>query len=123
MDFGVNPEHMSDMKKASAMTRMMTTAPARRRKAIEGARAVLRMFEEKGISAVVIGSLATGEFGPDSDIDFLLTECPRKFKYAIESRVEDILDGFPFDVIYLDEIPAHRVSKFISEAVDASNLR
>jgi predicted nucleotidyltransferase len=81
------------------------------------------MMEEKGISALVIGSLAKGKFGPDSDIDFLLTSCPRKFKYAIEAEVEDILGDLPFDVIYLEEISSDRVARYTSGAVDAHALR
>lgn len=57
------------------------------------------MMEQKGISALVIGSLAKGQFGPDSDINFLLTSCPRKYKYAIEADVEDILSDLQFDVV------------------------
>jgi predicted nucleotidyltransferase len=95
----------------------------RHRRAITRARAAVDMMKEKGISALVIGSLAKGTFGPDSDIDFLLTACPRKYKYAIEAKVEDILGDLPFDVAYLDEIPADRVERFVSGAVDADALR
>jgi hypothetical protein len=49
------------------------------------------MMKEKGILAQGIGSLAKGKFRPDSDIDFLLTSSPRKYKYAIETKVGDIL--------------------------------
>lgn len=81
------------------------------------------MMKKKSISALVIGSLAKDRFGPDSDIDFLLTSCPRKYKYAIEAEVEDILGDLPFDVVYLDEIPADRIERFTSGAVDAYALR
>ena len=95
----------------------------RRQRAVAGARAAVDMMKEKGITALVIGSLAKGEFGPDSDIDFLLTSCPRKYKYAIEAQVEDILGDLHFDVIYLDEIPENRARGFTSGAVDANALR
>jgi predicted nucleotidyltransferase len=95
----------------------------RHRRAIMCARAAVDMMKEKGISALVIGSLAKGKFGPDSDIDFLLTSCPRKYKYAIEAEVEDILGDLPLDVVYLEEIPADRVERFTSGAVDAHALR
>jgi len=81
------------------------------------------MMEQKGISALIVGSLAKGQFGPASDIDFLLTSCPRKYKYAIEAEVEDSLGDLPFDVVYLEEIPADRVERFTSSAVDAHALR
>jgi predicted nucleotidyltransferase len=95
----------------------------RRRRAIARARAAVDMMKEKGISALLIGSLAKGTFGPDSDIDFLLTSCPRQYKYAIEAEVEDILGDLPFDVVYLEEIPAGRVERFTSGAIDAHALR
>jgi len=37
--------------------------------------------------------------------------------------VEDALGGLPFDVVYLDEIPAWKVARFTEGAVDASDLR
>ncbi len=55
------------------------------------AQAAVDMMNQNGISALVIGSLAKGTFGPNSDIDFLLTACLRKYKYATEAKVEDIL--------------------------------
>jgi predicted nucleotidyltransferase len=101
---------------------LLSSSDDRRRWAISRARAAVDMMQDKGISALVIGSLAKGKFGPDSDVDFLLTSCPRKYKYAIEAQVEDILGDLPFDVIYLEEIPADRVKRFMSGAVDARAL-
>jgi predicted nucleotidyltransferase len=95
----------------------------RRRRAIAGARAAVDMMKEKGVSALVIGSLAKGHFGAHSDVDFLLTSCPREYKYAIEAKVEDIMGDLPFDVVYLEEIPKDRMERFISGAVDAYALR
>jgi predicted nucleotidyltransferase len=76
-----------------------------------------------GVVTRVVGSLAGGRFGPDSDIDFLVIHCPRHLKYAIEGHVEDWLGGFPFDVIYLDEVPHHKLERFTREAVSAGDLR
>lgn len=98
-------------------------AADRRTQAIARAQAAIDMMAEKGISALVIGSLAKGKFGPDSDVDFLLTSCPRKYRYAIEAKVEDILGDLPFDVVYLDEIPEDRLERFTAGAVDAHSLR
>jgi predicted nucleotidyltransferase len=95
----------------------------RRRRAVAGARAVVDMLKARDISALVIGSLAEGRFGPHSDIDFLLTSCPRKYKYAIEAKVEDVLGDLPFDVVYLEEIPKDRLERFTSGAIDAHALR
>jgi predicted nucleotidyltransferase len=95
----------------------------RRARAVAGARKALVALEEHGVLALVTGSLATGDFGPDSDVDLLVTQCPRHLKYAIEGIVEDCLAGIPFDVIYLDDIPAWRMERFTTRAVDAQSLR
>jgi len=75
------------------------------------------------VGAVVTGSLARGSFGPHSDIDLLVTSCPRHLKYAIEGIVEDILGGMSFDLIYLDELPPWKTARFADGAVHASELR
>ena len=104
-----------------------TAAPDRiaewRARAISGARAAIRALARQGVSARVTGSLATGRFRSGSDVDLLVTECPPALKYTIESLVEDCLGGMPFDVIYLDELPAPRRAQVLSIAVDANDLR
>ena len=94
-----------------------------RRLAIMRARAAVSALALLGVRACVTGSLARGRFGIHSDIDFLVTSCPRSLKYAIEGIVEEALEGMPFEVIYLDEIPAWKVARFTEGAVDASELR
>lgn len=96
---------------------------ARRARAIDGARAALAMLRGLGVTARVTGSLARGGFGLHSDVDLLVTACPRELKYAIEGAVEDALEGLPFDVIYLDECRPWRAERFLDGAVDASELR
>ncbi|RAI44595.1 nucleotidyltransferase family protein [Rhodoplanes roseus] len=91
--------------------------------AIERARAACDMLAARGVTARVIGSLAADRFGPASDIDLLVTACPPDLKYAIEGSVEDCLGGFRFDVIYLDEVPPHKVERLMRDAVDARDLR
>jgi predicted nucleotidyltransferase len=95
----------------------------RREQAISGAQAAVSALAELGVTAVITGSLARDTFGPYSDVDFLITDCPRHLKYAIEGTVEDALGGLPFDVVYLDEIPASKVARFAEGAVDACDLR
>src|SRR5271168_3902833 len=89
------------------------TSQPRRARALEGARRAVAALREKGVTALVTGSLAEGRFRADSDIDLLVTQCPRSLKYAIEGVVEDCLAGFPFDVVYLDEVPARKLSSFL----------
>ncbi len=74
-------------------------------------------------AAFITGSLAREKFGPHSDVDFLITSCPRHLKYAIEGVVEDAMGGLPIDVIYLDELPAWKAARFLKGAITASELR
>lgn len=94
-----------------------------RTRAIAAARAATDVLAGMGVTALVTGSLANGEFGAHSDIDFLVTKCPRELKYAIEGVVEDLLGVIPFDVVYLEEVPAWKLPSFTVEAVDARHLR
>lgn len=94
----------------------------RKKRAITLARDIVSKLAERGVTAKIIGSLAGGGFGADSDIDLLITACPRSLKYRIEALVEDTLDGFRFDVVYLDEIPIDRLARFTKDAIDARDL-
>jgi predicted nucleotidyltransferase len=91
--------------------------------AIEAARAATAALNALGVTVLVTGSLARGPFGIHSDIDFLVTRCPRILKYAIEGVVEDALGGLSFDVIYLDELPTWRADSFMEGAIPAADLR
>jgi predicted nucleotidyltransferase len=114
---------MTDARMERADHHDLDAVGERRRLAISGARAACETLAGMGVTIRVIGSLATGSFGADSDVDFLVTECPHRLKYAIEGLVEDCLGGLPFDVVYLDEIPAYKLDRFTREAVDARHLR
>jgi predicted nucleotidyltransferase len=95
----------------------------RRLKAVAGARAATEALAVLGVQTLVTGSLARGSFGPHSDVDLLVTECPRHLKYAIEGIVEDKLAGMPFDLVYLDEVPQWKLASFTGATVHASQLR
>ena len=95
----------------------------RRERVISCVRSAVEALGAFGVQARVIGSLAKGTFGPNSDVDLLVVSCPRILKYAIEGTIEDSLEGVPFDVVYLDEIPAWKTASFVNDAVDARNLR
>jgi predicted nucleotidyltransferase len=84
---------------------------AHRSRAMAAARAAIKVLAERGVQAELIGSLASPDFDQTSDIDLLVTVCPRSLKYAIESFVEDCLQGLPFDVIYRDELSPDRVAR------------
>ena len=98
-------------------------ASGRRSLAVSRAREATAVLAELGVKARIVGSLASGRFRPGSDIDFLIVECPRHLKYGIEGIIEDHLGGFPFDVVYLDEVPDRKRARLTREAVDARDLR
>jgi len=102
---------------------MSDAAEHYRGRAVVLARSATDALAKLGVTVLVTGSLARGRFAPHSDIDFLITSCPRHRKYTIEGVIEDVLEGIPFDVVYLDEIPAWKVAHFTSGAVDARHLR
>ncbi len=102
---------------------MPVSAETYRIKAIDGARSAAAELERHGVKVVVTGSLARGTFRLGSDVDFVVIECPRNLKYAIESIVEDELGAIPSDLVYRDEIPPARLSRFLEGAVSAPDLR
>lgn len=104
------------MAAPSAIHSTSPTEARRRASAALGAMAV------RGIDALVFGSLVRGEFRPGSDIDFLVVQCPKTWKYRIESVIEDILRDIPFDVIYQDETPAAKLSLMLADAVPVQAL-
>ncbi len=75
----------------------------RRRVAVARAVRTLRLLRRLGVTAGVVGSLADGRFSEHSDVDFMVLQCPRPLKYAIEGRVEDVMRDIAFDVIYREE--------------------
>lgn len=100
----------------------MDTIMDRRRMAAERARRVAVLLARRGVQAQIVGSLARGDFGPHSDVDFLITSIPGGLRYRIESQVEDAMDGLPFSVLYLDEAPPMRRQALEAEAVDADRI-
>jgi len=95
---------------------------AYRTAAIAGARQAIAALARKQVEALVTGSLADKNFDLHSDVDFLITQCPRDMKYAVEGIVEDALGTIPFDVIYLDEIEPRKLRSFADKARRAEEL-
>ena len=52
--------------------------------------------------------------------DSLILTCPPELKYRLEAEVEDLMEGLPFDCIYLDEVRPDRRARLLEEAQDAS---
>ena len=95
----------------------------RRRRAQAGANAALDALARRGVRAELIGSLSNHRFDSTSDVDMLVTDCPRHLKYAIESVVEDHLLGFSFDVLYADELSRERVAEIRRRAHAVGPIR
>lgn len=94
----------------------------RRAIAVAAARRAVAALERKQVGALITGSLADGGFDMHSDIDFLIVECPRHMKYALEGIVEDALGGLPFDVIYIDDVAPRKLRSFTEKAVRVEDL-
>jgi predicted nucleotidyltransferase len=105
-------KHRSDFVALTAQSAHIS----REKTASSRAAEVLEALKERGVDAVVTGSLAAGRFGPASDVDFLVRSCPGHLKYKIESSVEDVMDDIQFDVVYRDELPP-RILARMEEAV------
>ena len=84
--------------------------------AVAGAKKAITELERRHVKALVTGSLADDSFSLHSDVDFLILECPRRMKYALEGIIEDALGKIPFDVIYLDEVAPRKIRSFREKA-------
>lgn len=84
--------------------------------ATQAASRALERLRARGIEARLVGSLKTGKFGLHSDIDVLVTKCPKNLVYTIEAELEDTLNGLPFDVIYLDLLPQEQRELWLQHA-------
>ena len=89
---------------------------AKKEAATQAASRALESLRARGIEASLVGSLKTGTFGLHSDIDILVTKCPRDLVYAIEAELEDIMGGLSFDVVYLDLLPREQREHWLHHA-------
>jgi len=89
---------------------------AKKAAATQAVSRALERLHARGIEATFVGSLKTGGFGLHSDIDFLVTKCPRELVYTVEAELEDMMNGLPFDVVYLDLLPEEQREKWLEHA-------
>ena len=59
----------------------------------------------------IFGSLITGNFQEHSDIDIGVLGLPPEHIYKVESKIEEILGGMRFDLVYMENAPAYLVEK------------
>jgi predicted nucleotidyltransferase len=95
---------------------------SREQAACSRAAAVLKALQTRGVDAVVTGSLAARNFGPGSDVDFLVRACPEHLRYALEAAVEDIMLDIPFDLVYRDELPVRVAERMAATVATAEDL-
>ena len=59
----------------------------------------------------IFGSLISGDFREQSDIDIGVFGLPREHIYKVEARIEEILGGMRFDLVYMENAPAYLVKR------------
>jgi predicted nucleotidyltransferase len=89
---------------------------------LPAALAALDALAAAGISARIIGSLARGQVGVGSDIDFLVLG-GWKEAYAAFDIIASAMPDVPFDVVGHDVIDAALAAEFLKDSLDASGLR
>ncbi len=89
---------------------------AKKAAATMAAARALERLSARGIEALLVGSLKNGEFGLHSDIDILVTKCPKHLVYTIEAELEDIMNGLRFDVVYLELLSEEQREQWMQHA-------
>jgi predicted nucleotidyltransferase len=59
----------------------------------------------------IFGSLLSGHFRERSDIDLAVSGLPREHIYNVESKIEEIVGGMRFDLVYMENAPAYLVKR------------
>lgn len=91
-------------------------AEERRQTALHLAAATLRKLSKAGVSARIVGSLASDKFRVDSDVDYLIEERGGLAESRITGLIEASMGGFPFDVIFAERTDP-KLLKFIRDEV------
>jgi predicted nucleotidyltransferase len=55
----------------------------------------------------IFGSVLSGDFRENSDIDLAVSGLPHEHIYKVESKVEEIVGGMHFDLVYLENAPSY----------------
>jgi predicted nucleotidyltransferase len=80
----------------------------RQGRALERAEAACRYLLSLGArEAYIFGSVLNRKYRDHSDIDIAVYGLPEKYIYKVEGKIEELLEGAPFDLIYLEESPPH----------------
>jgi predicted nucleotidyltransferase len=88
---------------------------AREAKARARADMALAALEKAGISAWIVGSLARGNFGLHSDVDFVVDGDQDTF-WASISIIEEAMGSFPFDIIPYQGVPENQRQFYVKSS-------
>lgn len=73
---------------------------ARKQQAEPLVQATLARLQALGVRARLVGSMATGRFRQDSDVDYLIEHTGALAEDEIFAAIERSMKGFPFDVVF-----------------------
>jgi predicted nucleotidyltransferase len=85
--------------------------------ALESSQLVLEKTRARGLAIDVIGSLARGEFGLHSDVDFFVHgETDPARRVQVERLVATAFNGtgIPYDIVYETDLTQERVREFLN---------
>lgn len=86
----------------------LQAARKRQKTAFERAEQACSYLCELGASEVYIfGSLLGDDFRERSDIDLAVSGLPMQHIYRVEAEIEEILQGMPFQLVYLEYAPEY----------------
>ncbi|WP_398465553.1 nucleotidyltransferase domain-containing protein [Tardiphaga sp.] len=83
--------------------------------------AALRSIEAMGFEAWVVGSLASGTFSSQSDIDFMV-DCDQVSEHDVFLAIERELGDFPFDLVFCRWVGEDAMVRLRETAKNASEL-
>ena len=100
------------MPRLKLRTQDMERMHAKRLLALKRAEDACRYLCDLGAKeSFIFGSLLSGDFREHSDIDLAVSDLPREHIYKVESKIEEIVGGMNFDLVYLENAPAYLVKR------------
>lgn len=100
------------MPRLRLRTRDMEQIQAKRLIALQKAEeACLYLCSLGAKESFIFGSLLSGTFREHSDIDLAVSGLPREHIYKVESKIEEIVGGMHFDLVYLEDAPGYLVKR------------
>ena len=96
------------MPRLKLLKQDMERIHARRLRALKRAEeACLYLCRLGAKESFIFGSVLSADFREHSDIDIAVSGLPREHIYKVESKIEEIVEGMRFDLVYLENAPAY----------------